>query len=522
MTQTFVIMMSTLFAGAAFSIILVFRIWRLRYATAGTAVLGLLLCSFFYSLGYALELASFDLPTILIFNKVQYLGIAFLPTFWILAAARISGTDSWLSRPVLGFFVLISTLTLLLDVTNPLHHLFYRSVRLDATLPHPVLRIEGGPWYWVQLGFSTAALLIGTVLLLGASRRQWGAYRRRSILLLAGSFIPWLGMLVYELGLSPYGLDTSPVALAASIPILAWVVFRYRVFDLAPVAKDRVFASMQEAALILDPSGRIVDFNPAALAVLPDLSVRSFGRTLEETAPGLVALHDFVKAGSAPHLDLRLAGGGGARVFRAKISPILSRRKRRLGRIILLTDITEQVRLMESLRELATKDDLTGAANRIHFRELAVNELARAKRYGRALSVLILDLDHFKDVNDTWGHEAGDTVLREVAGIFRSVLRTSDVLCRHGGEEFAILLPETGPSQAAVAAERLRAKLAATPIRLPGGAEVRVTASIGVEGVDRVVDQDLETLLRSADRAMYAAKAAGRNTLVLADRARAL
>jgi len=443
-------------------------------------------------------------------------GIAFLPTFWILAAARASGKDAWLSRPAVGLFFLLSTLTLAFDLTAPAHHLFYRSVRLDRSRIQPVLVVDAGPWYWVHIGFSTLAFIIGTVLLAGAARHERKAYRRRAVLLLVGSAFPWAGMLVYELGLSPYGLDTTPLGLCAALPILAWAVFQYKVFDFSPVAKESVFASMREGAVILDTLGRIVDFNPAAVRIFPGLSDRSFGRTFEEATPNVPHLHKFLSSGERTELDLRLDADGAPRAFRAEVSTIMNRLKRHVGRILLLTEITEQVRLMENLRELATKDELTGAVNRPHFRELSRAELARAKRYGRALSVLIVDLDHFKKINDTWGHEAGDAVLRSVAGVFRSALRTSDILCRYGGEEFAVLLPETPTARAVGVAERLRAKLIENPIPIPGGAEVRVTASIGIEGADCIRDLDLEELLREADRAMYQAKAAGRNGIFAA------
>jgi len=162
----------------------------------------------------------------------------------------------------------------------------------------------------------------------------------------------------------------------------------------------------------------------------------------------------------------------------------------------------------EVVTRLATLDPLTEAYNRRTFIELATRELRRSKRSGHALSVMVFDLDHFKEVNDRYGHQAGDIVLCRIKQIAESCLRSDDVFARYGGEEFVVLMPETGRDGALKLAERLRAAIAAVPN--DGG--VQVSASMGVASIAEVDDEwTLERLLARADRAMYAAKAAGRN-----------
>lgn len=188
----------------------------------------------------------------------------------------------------------------------------------------------------------------------------------------------------------------------------------------------------------------------------------------------------------------------------------------------LATDITELHLLREELERRATTDDLTGLANRGHFYSTAMANLTRAQRYGEPLSLLILDIDHFKDVNDTYGHQAGDAVLRGVADHCREVIRTSDLIGRMGGEEFAILLPETGQEAACHLAERLRQGLQERRWRChtlgdqaqdPMGGPPRdlaVTVSIGVATLTPAIT-GLDALYARADQALYAAKAGGRN-----------
>jgi diguanylate cyclase (GGDEF)-like protein len=165
------------------------------------------------------------------------------------------------------------------------------------------------------------------------------------------------------------------------------------------------------------------------------------------------------------------------------------------------------------LQTLAAIDFLTGIYNRRQFEALARAELARCQRYMRPLSVLMIDIDHFKAVNDRLGHAAGDRVLQNVASICRAEKRDSDIIARIGGEEFAVMLPETTETAALQFAERLRNQVRdSAPMIF--GEKVSVTISIGVAGAT-IRTAGIETLLRQADRALYEAKRSGRDRVVL-------
>jgi diguanylate cyclase (GGDEF)-like protein len=165
-------------------------------------------------------------------------------------------------------------------------------------------------------------------------------------------------------------------------------------------------------------------------------------------------------------------------------------------------------------QELARHDELTHLYNRRAMEDILANEAARAVRYGRPLSVLMLDFDHFKEINDRHGHRAGDFVLREAALVILRELRSNDNATRYGGEEFCLILPETAGEEALVLAERVRRALEARVFRVVRKdavpVDLRITASIGVASLDGPVDS-AEALVREADRALYDAKAAGRN-----------
>ena len=171
----------------------------------------------------------------------------------------------------------------------------------------------------------------------------------------------------------------------------------------------------------------------------------------------------------------------------------------------------EDVRL--KLERLATTDGLTGLANRRHFLGQAAEEMARARRYGRPITVGIADLDHFKQVNDRFGHAVGDHVLQSFATLVAETLRQTDRVGRYGGEEFAFIFPETTPEEALRLAGRLRQRLAAAPPLLPDGSVLPVTVSIGLADA---TGRDLEESLAQADIALYQAKGNGRDRCVLA------
>jgi diguanylate cyclase (GGDEF)-like protein len=211
-----------------------------------------------------------------------------------------------------------------------------------------------------------------------------------------------------------------------------------------------------------------------------------------------------VRDGSEPLRDLRTTDGRNIRAHCAVL--------KHGGRMLTYCDVTDLVRNAQQMEELATIDSMTGLYNRRHFWTLATAEWSRFQRYYRPLSVLMIDVDHFKAVNDRYGHAVGDEALVAVADACREGKRSPDIVGRLGDEEFVMLLPETDLDQARIVAERVRQRVAASALRAN---EVRfnVTASVGFAAAS-VGMPGLEALLHAADSALYQAKAAGRNRIV--------
>jgi diguanylate cyclase (GGDEF)-like protein len=212
-----------------------------------------------------------------------------------------------------------------------------------------------------------------------------------------------------------------------------------------------------------------------------------------------------VRAGDTTPHDIRTSDGRHIRT-RCAILPDG-------GRMLTYCDITDLVRNAEQLERLATIDPLTGICNRRHFVTLAEAEWTRFQRYHRPLSMLMIDTDHFKPINDRFGHSAGDEALSLVARTCREGQRTSDVLGRIGGDEFALLLPETDIAQACIVADRIRSELTSRPF-VVDDVPVTLTLSIGVAAATLSMS-GAGALMKAADRAMYSAKAQGRNRVML-------
>ena len=213
-----------------------------------------------------------------------------------------------------------------------------------------------------------------------------------------------------------------------------------------------------------------------------------------------------VRAGDPTPIDIRLNGGDTIR-FKCTVLPDG-------GRMLSYTQVTDLVQRADEWEDLASVDGLTGLFNRRHFLELAESEWSRFDRYERPLSLMMIDIDHFKSINDRFGHDIGDRVIEHVASICREGKRASDIVARIGGEEFVTLLPETPLDSALLVAERLRRRIAESPL-LDAAARVALTASIGVAEAGARTG-NIAALMKDADEALYRAKNAGRDRVVAA------
>jgi diguanylate cyclase (GGDEF)-like protein/PAS domain S-box-containing protein len=285
-----------------------------------------------------------------------------------------------------------------------------------------------------------------------------------------------------------------------------------------------------EAIITMDEGGTIRSINPATEGIFGYTEAELVGTHIGVIVTGEDLAHDDDDRRSAPAVGPALVDTGLETVARRKdgtVFPIdLSVSEARVGEdrlfVGLIRDITERKRVEAELKaakaaaeEAATHDPLTALWNHNRIIEVLIEELARAGRRGDPVSLAMVDLDHFKRVNDTYGHVVGDEVLREVAERLGRAVRVYDAVGRFGGEEFMVVFPGTDAAEAEIAAERLRSAIGQEPVLTPEG-PVGVTASVGVVTGSGGPAGDATTLLVAADTALYRAKECGRDRVEIA------
>lgn len=509
-------------AAVVVSLTLAATTWRLRHEAGGVPLLALALTSGWWALMQlvGLNLGSFE--TQLTLSRLEYFGITLAPLAWFWFALEYTGRDQLLRGP-LGLVGVVPVLTLVLVFTNDSHGLIWEAVGRAPGSTVPVF--EHGWWFTVHAVWAYALVLLATGVLVW-HHAQAPQHRSRLAIVVAAP-LSVLGVnLLYLFSVQPdRWIDLTPTGFVMACGILVWGLKRQGLLLTAPVARTTVFERMQDAALVLDTHGRIVDLNRAAADMLelePYGSVPvPLGTVWSRHRPDSQA-----DVSSPPGRVTLPTSSGGERVFEVNITS-LGPRKEKGRTVLVLRDVTERVRLERELMEtgealrhanvelerLANTDSLTGLANRRHFMAVLDAEIERSERYGRPLSLISLDLDHFKTVNDTYGHATGDEVLRFIADSMEEVCRDIDLPARIGGEELAILLPETGLEGAEALAERLRERIASRLQRAPDGRTFHVTASLGVATLGPE-SPDREGLLHEADAALYEAKRSGRDRVV--------
>lgn len=400
-------------------------------------------------------------------------------------------------------------LVLVLMWTDPWHNLFFAGKRLLNT----GMILDAGPVFWGNVVYSYLLLLAGFIVLAHRFGTTTGIYRRQIGVVLAGSGITWINSFVFLLGFSPFpNADNTPFSFTIAAFAFAFALLRYRMLDIVPVARDMLIEGMSDGVLVLDANNRIVDMNPEAGKLVPIPLARVIGSPVDEvfsewadivrTFKDVPGTRAEVSTGKDEHSYLDI-----------QISPLYDKKNNYMGRLIVWRDISKLKKIQNDLEKLASQDPLTHVYNRRHFYKIAEVEIERCIRYQSKCSIVLVDIDHFKKINDTYGHKAGDEALIHFAGIFQQHLRKVDIFARFGGEEFVMLLPEADASQGRLTAERIRKIIESMPLTFEGH-QISLTASFGVSTFTNKKDT-LDLLLQKSDKALYRAKHQGRNCVVV-------
>jgi diguanylate cyclase (GGDEF)-like protein len=526
------LIIASLVASAAVLVRLLAITWRNRADAIAPWFAATILAFLVWTVGYIFELVSPDLSVKIWWADVQFIGIAVLPVAWFEVVRRYTGRGSlprWVSV-LLGSYVVVS---LVMVFVNPAGA-FRGAPSLDFSKGLTMLEPDYG-WYWsfvfTPVMYLLLAATVGLLVQSLWSDRQ-SLYRRQYVLLLVAGLLPLVAGSVYIAGLVPVpGLNPTTAVVSVSGAIMAYALFRYRLFGIVPVARDAVVDDLADGVIVLDTYDRIVDFNPAARQLFPDLGREALGRPVAEVLafhPGLLqSIEQATAAEPVPHAvvaelsmsiprDESPGAPAESRHLTLALTPVHGRTGRLLGHSVLLHDVTRSVELLRQVERLATTDPLTELLTRTAFLELGEREMTRARGQGFAVWLLLLDLDHFSLVNDLYGAESGDEVLRAVAIACRRNVQAFDLIGRYGGAQYALLLPHLSRQEAGRVAERLCRAVEGVAVS-KDDQFVTVTASVGLAGTERAKTEYLSDLLVPAEKALREARRQGRNRVACDD-----
>ena len=381
-----------LLGAAVVSAALAFFAWRRRPAPGATPFVLLALTVAVWSLGYALELGSADLPAKVFWARVQYLGIVMVPVAWLAVVLQYTGREKWLTRCNVALLTIEPLVTLLLVWTNDVHALIWSNIRLDTSGSFSVMDFTRSAWYWVNIGYSYLLLLLGTLVLIRALIRSPHLYRGQAGALLIGALTPWVGNALYVSGSSPFPhLDLTPFAFTLSCLAVAWGLFYFQLLDIVPVARDAVIEGMSDGVIVLDVQNRIVDLNPAVGRIIGRPASEVIGQPAAQVLAGRPDLVENYSGVAEAHAEIVLGEGDTQRIYDLRISPLYDRRGRLTGRLVVLRDITERKRAEETIKRLNKTLEIRVEERTAELKQRAM-ELSTVLEAGRAVSST-LDLE---------------------------------------------------------------------------------------------------------------------------------
>ncbi|MDP1395691.1 histidine kinase N-terminal 7TM domain-containing protein [Lysinibacillus capsici] len=458
-----------------------------------------------YCFASAFGLIATTLSAIKVWTAIQYVGMAFSTPLGLLFIMQYLGFH--LTRKKIMALIAIPFISLIMVATNDIHHFHYRVFEIDPILGAPYIHQEIGIWYIIHGIFTFGCMFVSFLLVLIHWKETTKAYRQQLIALMCGQLIPMITAFIYLLGLTPQGVDPVPMVLWASSFLYLWSINSSRLFRVMPVAKDAIFHSINDGVIVLDESARLIEFNQACSKVFPQLTrsmiSRDIGKTwIEVTGQPMPFTLEAVV--NTQDIEMVLSD----HTYQVRVTE-LQHVNHGKGLLLIFTDITELKELQRQLEQLAFYDELTQIYNRRAFFQQCNQAYSEARESSSAFTVILMDIDHFKNVNDTYGHAIGDQLLVHVVKVCQSVLKKGELFARYGGEEFVLALKDSTLLEGQALANLLCNSVESQPLMTTEGA-IRATISCGVaEGTKG--QETLYQLLNNADKALYAAKQAGRN-----------
>jgi diguanylate cyclase (GGDEF)-like protein/PAS domain S-box-containing protein len=499
---------ATLVSAVVSVLVAVFALRR-RHVPGAAALSAMMFAAAWWCATYAGELLATTAAAKDLWARSEYLGIAVIGPCWLLFCLRYTGKLARIGWTE-ALLLIVPGVTLVAALSGRSLGLVWSDTEIREFNGATMYVVTHGPWFWVHVSFTYACLLVGAVVLLTTVLSEVKTLTTQGMLLVLAVALPWVANVLTLFWAAPHhGLDLTPFAIALSGVLLAIGLNRYGALQVFPgmvtIARDTVIQGMRDGVLVIGRGGVVLSANRAAERFLGVEAGGAGGRIIDDYLGPLPEFPATQAQGDGPReysFETTLGEPGDERYVEVIASP-LAVNPRSPGLVLSMRDVTDRRALQAELEHKALHDDLTGLPNRGLLRAHLDELLALQRRDGGELALLMLDLDRFKEINDTYGHAAGDVVLQATGKRLRETLRESDLVARLGGDEFAVVLPGSGSEQGLQIAASLRAVLT-TPVAF-GRWRLETSASAGVA----LAPRDGETgdvLLHHADVALYAAK----------------
>lgn len=298
---------------------------------------------------YAFQIASLDLPGILFWIKLKYLGISFAPSTWLLFCIKYSGRHAWLTKKFMIFIFTFPLLTYLFVLTNEYHFIYYSSIKVVMEAPFTFAEVEKGPWYFIHTLFFYACLLLGNYILISSYKDSEFAFRKHIKFLVISTLLPWLLNIAYMLGFKPYGhLDLTPFAFILSSGIIAIGLVKYNLFDLIPIAKDKLISAMTDGVLVIDGNNKILHINPAMKNIIDPKIKNHIGLPVTQIFRRQESLMEMIRKKLAGRIEISTTINHGQ--YSVEAVPLYEQQSKYIGLLLLFKDITEAKQNQDLLR----------------------------------------------------------------------------------------------------------------------------------------------------------------------------
>lgn len=463
--------------------------------------------SFIYTFGYSQEFLQRTLEGVLFWIRIQYAGISFLPVLMLFIAIHTLNYREDVALPRLLYLFLLPGFITFISVLVFTVPYFYNEISFIITGRFTHVIVKGASLY-IFFIIQVICFTVFVIFLYIKALIQQSGNRNMVLGLLFAALLPALSFVLYICRVFPYGVDPVPISMVLVGPVYYVLIYSEKLINDINSAKARYFQATLSPVMIFNNADELIDINPPALFLLSTEKSQVVGMKWKEICNDY-GLDDSLLQVQANNCETSIEN----RVYNFVHAAYLNKKGDARGYIRSFYDITESKKAFEDLEKEASLDPLTSLLNRGKWEERVLHQVKQGRRFRQPGSLLLIDLDHFKLINDSFGHQAGDEVLRRVSELLKVQVREIDLCGRYGGEELAIWLTQTESSSAMIVAERIRCALKALRI-MYNAREVPVTASIGVYGQDVLKNTEVSDFVIKADKALYEAKKDGRNRVV--------